>query len=420
MDDDQYKLDELDPEWETREKRGIDEEKLIEKMTEREEKRKKKKRQKRMRERAREDDDDNDLMLSARYNQEYLEDMQRMNQDGTYNDNDDDDDDDDDEDDVMNVEDEEWVQVMRKTDRRIEKRIGEDGRRQMAAGRDERSKRRNNQKKREREDSEIEISEESDEDEYSEEEKKEKKERRGRPKKKPKVQKKKKKKMMMMSTDDSEDEEDEEEEDESEDEEEDESEDEEEDESEDEEKDKKYENPWSAKASNKAQLKMLQIGCLVWVMQRYEEVLKYPSVLWIGKVVRYERTKIRVRWLTSDNPVQGKNRPGRRKQPAGPKQLTWGPWRETKKEQIIERKIVRLVIELNPSGTIKANSREMIQRWMKDFVLPMWLANYDDDYEKRMRKAKHDKQKHKLLNKEFQSKKKQLLNKVLAAMSSCD
>jgi len=286
---------------------------------------------------------------------------------------------------------------------------------------DERSERRNNQKKREREDSEIEISEESDEDEYSEEEKKEKKERRGRPKKKPKVQKKKKKKMMMMSTDDdSEDEEDEEEEDESEDEEEDESEDEEEDESEDEEKDKKYENPWSAKASNKAQLKILQIGCLVWVMQRYEEVLKYPSVLWIGKVVRYERTKIRVRWLTSDNPVQGKNRPGRRKQPAGPKQLTWGPWRETKKEQIIERKIVRLVIELNPSGTIKANSREMIQRWMKDFVLPMWLDNYDNHYKKRMRRAKHNKQKHNLLNEERQSKMKQLQKKVLAAMSSCD
>ena len=400
--------------------------------------------QKKMKERLtrmleREDVDDDDLMLSSRVQQEYYDEIQRLNQDGTYNEGDDDDDDDD-EVDLRNVQDVEWIQEQRKMNRRIDKIIGEDGRRQMAARRDERIERRNLQtrirrtfnrslaeealnllekkvRKREREDCE-----ESDEDEYSEDEKKDKKkERRGRPKKKPKVQekkkkKKKKKKKRMLSSADEEDDEEDTDEDESEDEEDDE-EDTDEDESEDED-DEDHDDPWVEKASNKAQLERLSQGCFIWVQQRYDQVLKHPSVLWIAKMVKWGKTKIRVRWYTSDNPERGRaKKPGRPKQAAAANQLTWGPWRETKQENMIEAKIVRLVIELNRSGTIKANSRELIQNWMNDLVLPWWLDDYQNEYERKMKKTKDDKQLKQLKN-ELEKKKKQLSDTVRTAMDS--
>jgi len=319
----------------------------------------------------------------------------------------------------------------------MDDRIREEGRRRIREERDERSERRNNQQRMRQkvsrslaeatlnvlkrlrgDDDSSEISEDTDE--YSEDEKEEKKkERRGRPKKKKTKREKKKKKKRMMSDDSSDEEDDEEDAEDSEDDEDDEEDAEDSEDDEDGEDDE--EDAEKEKVSNWEQLKRLQSKCFVWVLQRYDVVLKHKSVLWIAQMIEWATsTKIKVRWWTSIPELKKKKKPGRPKMPPGPKQLTWGPWRETNSENIIDLKIVKLVIEMKESKTIKDKSRRKIQKWISEDVLPMWYDDFDNEYHKRIENAEKGKNKKKVmeLKRELKKCKSTLCATVKEAMES--
>jgi len=367
-----------------------------------------------------------DLMMSERVQEEYVKNMKRLTMEGDYEDEEVDEYEDDSDDHVMNDDEVEWIQRQNWMNEDMDDRIGEEGRRRIREGREERRERRKNQQrmrqkvsrslaeatlnvlKRAREDDD---SSSEDSDDYSEEEKEfKKKERRGRPKKKKKKKREKKKKKRMRRTDDSLDEDDDEEE----------AEDSEDDEDEDDDEKDAFADPFAEKelVPNWEEVHRLQSNCFVWVLQRYDEVLKHKSVLWIAQMIEWaSATKIKVRWWTSIPEEKKKKQPGRPKKAPGPKQLTWGPWRETKQENVIKTNIVKLVIELNPSGTIKGTSREKIQDWMRGIVLPMWLADLKNDYERKKMKMKDEKHL-KTLKNEYKNRMKQLSETVLTAMDS--